>query len=75
MAKGTRVAYVSGEFVPEREATVSVYDTGIMYGQMVFEFSRTFGMKPFRMDHHLRRLYASMKYAGMAGRHDPEKVD
>lgn len=65
MAEGSRVAYVNGEFVPEKEATVSVYDLGVMYGQMVFEFSRTFGMKPFRMEHHLKRLYASMKYAGI----------
>lgn len=65
MTAETRVAYVSGEFRPETEATVSVYDLGVLYGQMVFEFSRTFGLKPFRMEHHLRRLYASMKYSGI----------
>ncbi|HJO06137.1 MAG TPA: branched-chain amino acid aminotransferase, partial [Chloroflexota bacterium] len=65
MAAETRVAYVNGEFRPETEASVSVYDLGVLYGQMVFEFSRTYGLKPFRMDHHLRRLYASMKYSGI----------
>ncbi len=75
MAIGTRVAYVSGEFVPETEATVSVYDLGIMYGQMVFEFSRTFGMKPFRMEHHLKRLYASMNYAGIDSGMTIEEMD
>ncbi len=65
MAAETRVAYVSGEFRPEAEASVSVYDLGVLYGQMVFEFSRTYGLKPFRMDHHLRRLFASMTYSGI----------
>jgi branched-chain amino acid aminotransferase len=65
MAAESRVAYVSGEFRPETEASVSVYDLGVLYGQMVFEFSRTFGLKPFRMEHHLIRLFASMKYSGI----------
>ena len=65
MISSTRVAYRNGDFVPEAEASFSVYDLGVMYGQMVFEYSRTFGLKPFRMEHHLRRLYASMNYVGI----------
>ena len=75
MTASARVAYVNGEFVPETEATVSVYDMGVTYGQMVFEFSRTFGLKPFRMEHHLKRLYASMKYAGIESGMTIEEMD
>ena len=56
-----RVAYINGNWVPERQAAVSVYDLGVLYGQMVFEFTRTFNRRPFRLEHHLERLYNSMQ--------------
>ena len=34
-----------------------------MFGDMVFEATRTFNQKPYRLREHLDRLYASMRYA------------
>ena len=59
---GERLVYLSGEFVPESQAAISIFDWGIMYGHLVFEVTRTFAHKPFRLRPHLERLYASMKY-------------
>lgn len=56
-----RVVYFSGRLVPESEARVSIFDSALMFGDMAFEFTRTFGHKPFRLKEHLERLYASMK--------------
>jgi branched-chain amino acid aminotransferase len=33
-----------------------------MYGDMVFEMTRSFNQKPYRLRDHLERLYASMRY-------------
>ena len=57
-----RVVYWNGEFIPETEARISIFDYALMYGDMMFEMTRTFNQKPFRLRHHLERLYASLDY-------------
>lgn len=40
---------------------ISVFDRGFLYGDSVYEATRTFNRKVFRLDHHLERLYSSAK--------------
>ena len=56
-----RKVYFNGEFVPESEARISIFDSALMFGDMVFEMSRVYNGKPFRLHQHLERLYASLK--------------
>lgn len=56
-----RVVYFNGEWVSEREARVSIFDSALMFGDMAFEMTRTFKGKPFRLREHLERLYASLR--------------
>ena len=56
-----RVVYMNGAFVPEHEAKVSIYDSALMFGDMVFEMTRSFNKEQFALDAHLERLYASIK--------------
>ena len=58
-----RVVYVNGEFVPEKDARISIYDSALMFGDMVFEMIRTFEKTPFKLREHLDRLYGSIKGA------------
>jgi branched-chain amino acid aminotransferase len=58
-----RLVYLNGAFVPEAQARISIFDCALMYGDMVFEMTRTFRQIPFRLDEHLDRLYDSLKYA------------
>ncbi len=57
-----RLVYLNGNFVSEREARISIFDCALMYGDMVFEMTRSFGQKPYRLREHLERLYASLRY-------------
>ena len=57
-----RVVYMSGAYVPEADARISIYDSALMFGDMVFEMTRSFRKKQFKLREHLERLYASMKY-------------
>lgn len=57
-----RVVYWNGDFIPEIEARVSIFDSALMFGDMVFEMTRTFNQEPFRLRDHLERLYASLDY-------------
>ena len=56
-----RKVYLNGKFVPETEAKVSIFDSALMYGDMVFEMTRTFNGTPFRLREHLERLYAGLR--------------
>lgn len=53
--------YLDGELVPAREAKISVYDHGFLYGDGVFEGIRVYNRRIFRHDAHLVRLYRSAK--------------
>ena len=57
-----RTVYFNGEFVSEQEARVSIFDSALMFGDMVFDMTRTYGQKPFRLKEHLERIYAGLKY-------------
>jgi branched-chain amino acid aminotransferase len=54
--------YVDGEFVPSREARVSVFDHCLLYGDGVFEGIRLYQGCVFKLEEHLNRLYDSARY-------------
>jgi branched-chain amino acid aminotransferase len=53
--------YISGKLYDKEQATVSVYDHGLLYGDGVFEGIRSYSGKVFRLDEHLDRLWNSAK--------------
>ena len=53
--------YLNGEFVPESEAKVSVFDHGLLYGDGVFEGIRAYNGRVFRLEEHIDRMYDSAK--------------
>ncbi len=55
------LVYINGEFVPEREAKVSVFDHGFLYGDGVFEGIRAYNGRVFRLKEHVDRLYDCAK--------------
>ena len=60
--EGSRVVWMNGRLVPEVDAKLSIYDSALMFGDMVFEMTRSFAKVQFKLREHLDRLYASMKY-------------
>jgi len=62
MKSKQRLVYFNGRFVPDSEARISIYDSALMFGDMVFEMTRSFNKKQFKLREHLERLYASIKY-------------
>ncbi|MBX6372909.1 MAG: aminotransferase class IV [Acetobacteraceae bacterium] len=57
-----RVAYFNGRIVPEGEVRVSFRDRGFKYGDAVFDMTRTFGHRIFRLKEHIDRFYRSLRY-------------
>jgi branched-chain amino acid aminotransferase len=56
------VCYLDGEFVPAAEARVSVFDHSFLYGDGCFETILCRHGRPFELDAHLDRLWASCAY-------------
>jgi len=59
--KKSRMVYFNGKLVPEAEARISIYDSALMFGDMVFEMTRSFNRKQFKLKEHLERLYVGLK--------------
>jgi branched-chain amino acid aminotransferase len=57
-----KIVYLNGSFVPESEARVSVLDYGFNAGDGVYDVTRTFGQKPFKLREHTQRLFRSLRY-------------
>ncbi len=59
---GERVAYFNGKVVAEREVLVPFRDRGFIFGDAVFDTTRTFGHRIYKLEQHLERFYRSMRY-------------
>ncbi|MEO8478708.1 MAG: branched-chain-amino-acid transaminase [Gemmatimonadota bacterium] len=53
--------WINGEYRDRDNATISVFDHGLLYGDGVFEGIRAYDGKIFRLEAHLRRLQDSAK--------------
>ena len=53
--------WLNGDLVPAEQATVSVFDHGLLYGDGVFEGIRVYGGRIFKCETHLRRLFESAR--------------
>jgi branched-chain amino acid aminotransferase len=51
--------YLNGKLVPEKDARISVFDHGLLYGDGVFEGIRVYNGRVFMLEAHLDRLFRS----------------
>ena len=53
--------FIDGKFFDEKNAKVSVFDHGLLYGDGVFEGIRAYNGRVFKLKEHVDRLYYSAK--------------
>ncbi|MEP6672760.1 MAG: branched-chain-amino-acid transaminase [Chthoniobacter sp.] len=53
--------YIDGQFYPEPEAKISVFDHGLLYGDGIFEGIRFYNGRVFQLTQHLERLWDSAR--------------
>ena len=53
--------YIDGQYYPESEAKVSVFDHGLLYGDGIFEGIRFYNGRVFQFREHLERLWDSAR--------------
>ena len=64
------ITYVNGEYVAAKDAKLSVFDRGFIYGDAVFDATRTFNGRPFDFEQHLARFSRSLRYIEL----DPDPI-
>ena len=59
------VVCLNGQFVPEEQAKISVFDRGFLYGDGLFETLRVYRGEPFCWQEHLDRLQRGAGFLGI----------
>src|SRR5580658_2285514 len=66
--------FIDGKFYREREAKISVFDHGLLYGDGVFEGIRAYHGRVFKLKEHIERLFYSAKAILLDIPMTPEKI-
>ena len=69
------LVYHNGSLVPDAEAKIHYSDSGLMFGVIVTESTRTFAHQPFKLREHIRRLYRSMQATRIDPSMSPDEME
>jgi branched-chain amino acid aminotransferase len=69
-----RIVFVNGKFVPEAEASVSVFDHGFLYGGGIFDTAVAWNGRVFKLEKHLDRLWNGLLYARLTPPYNREEL-
>ncbi len=53
--------FIDGKYYDERDAKISVFDHGLLYGDGMFEGIRAYNGRVFKLKEHIDRLFYSAK--------------
>src|SRR6476646_942022 len=53
--------FIDGKYFSERDAKISVFDHGLLYGDGIFEGIRAYNGRVFKLKEHIDRLFCSAK--------------
>ncbi len=71
----SRIVYVNGEFVPEEDAKISVFDRGFLFADGVYEVSAIINRKLVDNEAHLIRLQRSLGELNMPAPCSNEEIE
>lgn len=71
----SRKVFFNDKFVDEKDAKISIYDSALMFGDMVFEMTRSFNKKQFKLKDHIERLFYGIKILRIPINKTPEEVE
>jgi D-alanine transaminase len=69
-----RTVYVNGDYLPEDQAKVSVFDRGFLMADGIYEVTSVLGGKLIDFDGHLKRLHRSLAELEMAQPEDDAAI-
>lgn len=66
--------WMDGELVDRDQATVSIFDHGLLYGDGVFEGIRAYDGTVFKLEEHVDRLFKSARVINLEIPYDPDET-
>ena len=66
--------YVNGRYVPQSQATISVFDHVVLYGDGAFETAVAWRGHVFKLDAHLDRLFRSLAALALPAPHTKDEL-
>jgi aminodeoxychorismate lyase len=69
------IVFLNGQFVPESQAVVSVFDRGFLYGDGLFEGIRVFNGRLFRWKQHMERFQLGANFLRIAVPFSAEAIE
>ena len=70
----SRIVYVNGNYVPENEATVSVFDRGFVMADAIYEVTAVMDGKMIEFDGHMARMQRSLDELDIAYKVDYDEM-
>ena len=70
----SRIVYVNGAYVPEAEATISVFDRGLLFADGVYEVTAVIGGKLLDFAAHMARLRRSLRELALPSPMDDDAI-
>ena len=69
------IAFFNGQLLPESKVGIPIRDRGFIYGDAVFDATRTFNGQTFKLKEHIERLYNSLRYLRIDPEIDPREME
>jgi D-alanine transaminase len=56
----TRIVYLNGEYIPDHEAKISIFDRSVNFGDAVYDVAGVLDGKLIDFEHHMQRYFSSL---------------
>src|SRR5260370_659919 len=70
----SRIAWFNGKFMPENQVLIPFRDRSWRFGDGVFDMTRTFNGRAFRLKEHIDRFYRSLRYLRLDPGMSPQEM-
>jgi len=70
----TRTVYLNGEYLPEDEARISIFDRAVLFGDAIYEVAGVLNRKLIDFEAHMQRYHRSLDELGIPVPLDKEQI-
>jgi len=62
----TRIVFLNGDYIPDHEAKISIFDRAVNFGDAIYDVAGVLDGKLVDFEHHMQRYFGSLQKLGIA---------